>query len=88
MARVFAGGRAVLFSVRTGATYEEGAHVAVLSLTTGEYHTVIEQGYHARYVPTGHIVYAVGGSLMASCLTRLHAGIRESQSVHVATLHR
>ena len=37
----------------------------MLSLATGEHHTVVEQGYHARYVPTGHIVYTVGGSLMA-----------------------
>ena len=29
------------------------------------YRTIIEQGFHAHYVPTGHIVYLLGGNLMA-----------------------
>jgi serine/threonine-protein kinase len=37
----------------------------VLSLDTGRYHTVIEQGYHARYVPTGHVAFMRAGTLMA-----------------------
>lgn len=60
------GGTAMLFSVSTnaGGSFDD-AHVAVLSLATGKHHTIIEQGYHARYVPTGHIVYILGGNLMA-----------------------
>ena len=62
---ILPGGKAVLFSIRTAESYGQGARVSVLSLATGQYHTVIDHGYHARYVPTGHIVYAVGRTLMA-----------------------
>ncbi len=58
------GGKAVLFSVHPGPGFDAG-HIAALSLETGTSHTVIEQGYHAHYVPTGHIVYILGGNLMA-----------------------
>jgi serine/threonine-protein kinase len=59
------GGAAVLFSIRNGPSFEDGGHIAVLSLATGEHRVVVEQGFHGRYVPTGHIVYLVGGTLMA-----------------------
>ena len=54
------GGNDILFSISVGSTSFDNARVAILSLATGKYHTVIEQGYHARYVPSGlggHIVY-------------------------------
>ena len=35
------------------------------SLMSGERKTLFENGSDARYLPTGHIVYAVGGSLFA-----------------------
>ena len=37
----------------------------VKSLRSGEIKTVLENGSHARYVPTGHLVYARGGVLFA-----------------------
>ena len=37
----------------------------VQAVRSGERKTVIERGSHARYVPTGHLVYARGGVLFA-----------------------
>jgi Tol biopolymer transport system component len=62
---VLPGGRNVLFSVSTSRNAFDRSHIALLSLETGRYRTVIEQGYNARYIPSGHIVYALGGNLMA-----------------------
>ena len=39
--------------------------IVVQSLTSGERTTLIEGGSDARYVPTGHLVYAVGGRVFA-----------------------
>jgi serine/threonine-protein kinase len=60
------GGKSVLFTILGGgmSTYDT-AGIAVLSLETGKYRTVIERGYHARIVSTGHVVYAAGPTLMA-----------------------
>ena len=41
------------------------ARIMVKSLPSGERKTVIEGGSHARYVPTGHLVFARGGVLFA-----------------------
>ena len=35
------------------------------SLKSGERKTLVNGGTDARYVPTGHIVYALGGTLLA-----------------------
>src|SRR5262249_50094637 len=43
----------------------DGAHIVVQSLKSGERKTVIENGNDARYVSSGHIVYARGSTLMA-----------------------
>jgi serine/threonine protein kinase/Tol biopolymer transport system component len=61
---VLPGGHDILFTVSPGLSFDE-AHIAVLSLGTGKYRTVIEQGYHPRYVSTGHLVYMLSGNLMA-----------------------
>jgi eukaryotic-like serine/threonine-protein kinase len=42
------------------------AHVVVQSFRSGERRTVHEGGSGARYIPTGHLVYAVGGNLFAT----------------------
>jgi len=52
------GGRAVLFSVKD-------QQVVVHSLETGERRIVAQGGGHARYIPTGHLVYAEEGTLLA-----------------------
>jgi eukaryotic-like serine/threonine-protein kinase len=41
------------------------ARIVVQSLKTGERKTLIDGGTDARYVPTGHLVYALGGTLLA-----------------------
>ena len=48
-----------------GGTPWDSAQIVVQSLKTGERKTIVEGGSDARYVPTGHIVYAVGGTLFA-----------------------
>ena len=65
-------GNAVLFTivVAGGAPINtarsiENAQIAVLNLRTGEQKVLIQGGSYPRYVPTGHIVYAVGGTLRA-----------------------
>ena len=58
------GGTAVLFTIFEGAassgplgTVADRGQVAVLSLDTGEQQIVVEAGYNARYVSTGHLVF-------------------------------
>jgi serine/threonine-protein kinase len=41
------------------------AHVVTQSLRTGERKTLVEAGSDARYLPTGHLVYMVEGTMMA-----------------------
>ena len=60
---ILPGGKAVLFTIVTssGPQYL----IAVLSLESGEYDVLVPDGSNPRYVPTGHIVYGVGGTLRA-----------------------
>jgi serine/threonine-protein kinase len=57
------GGNAILFVVHTGL---DAFRVAVRSLRSGEQRTLVEDGFAARYVPTGHLVYARGSRLLAA----------------------
>jgi serine/threonine-protein kinase len=43
----------------------DSARIVVQPLAGGERKTIIDGGSDARYVPTGHIVYALGGALFA-----------------------
>ena len=54
------GGTQVLF---TTVSDTETPRVAVLSLETRERHIVVEDGYDARYVATGHVIFGRGGAL-------------------------
>jgi eukaryotic-like serine/threonine-protein kinase len=58
------GGKAVLYTIypRTGGL--QATQVAVLDVETGA-STVLLRGSHAHYVPTGHLVYTVAGTLRA-----------------------
>jgi serine/threonine-protein kinase len=59
-------GRTVLFTLATEGTNRwDKAKIVVQSLRSGERTTLIEPGSDARYLPTGHIVYALGGTLFA-----------------------
>ena len=60
------GGKAIVFTLGTGDIESfDDASIALLSLDTGEYRVLIEGGTNARYVPTGHLVYARAGALLA-----------------------
>jgi Tol biopolymer transport system component/predicted Ser/Thr protein kinase len=59
------GGKAVLFAVAPNAITYTKAQVAVQSVGTGERRNLIQGGTNPRYAPSGHLVYAQGGSLMA-----------------------
>ena len=60
-------GESVLFSVTraTGDTRWDQADIVVQSLRTGQRTVVMRGGSDARYVPSGHLVYALGDGLFA-----------------------
>ena len=57
------GREAVLFTIISGSL--DSAQIAVLSLTTGDVKILLPGGSNPRYMPTGHIVYGVAGTLRA-----------------------
>src|SRR5712692_9635336 len=60
-------GRTLLFTLATGTGTDrwDKAKVVVQSSRSGERKTLIDGGSDGRYLPTGHIVYARGGTLFA-----------------------
>jgi eukaryotic-like serine/threonine-protein kinase len=67
------GGDAVLFTLGSAPTSPTAlisddtwlkSHIVVQDLKSGERKTLIDGGTAAHYLPTGHLVYAVGGVLM------------------------
>jgi serine/threonine protein kinase/Tol biopolymer transport system component len=50
---------------RASASDWDKAQIVVQSLRSGERKTLIEGGADGRYVPTGHLVYALGSTLLA-----------------------
>lgn len=76
----------------------ENARIVVQSLKTGARKTLIEGGADARYVPTGHLVYALRGTLFAvpfnlatlavtGGAVPIVEGVRRATSVTVGTAH-
>jgi Tol biopolymer transport system component len=63
--RLLPGGEWVLFAVRRATGAWDEAVIVVQSLKTKERRDVWRGGSDARYVPTGHIVYALGNNLFA-----------------------
>jgi eukaryotic-like serine/threonine-protein kinase len=59
------GGKAVLFTITAATGGIENAQIAVLDLRTGTSKVLIRGGSDAHYVPTGHLVYGVTGTLRA-----------------------
>jgi serine/threonine-protein kinase len=60
--QVLPGRKAVLFTERG----DPGDYrITVLDLETGKLRVVVERGSAGRYLPTGHVVYALGGNLWA-----------------------
>jgi len=58
------GGRSVLFTLATSGGWNE-AQIVVQSLDSSERKVVVRGGRDARYVETGHLVYARSGTLLA-----------------------
>jgi eukaryotic-like serine/threonine-protein kinase len=63
---VLPGGKAVLFVAGTTAINWNNAKVVVQSVGTRERQDLIQGGTQPRYAPSGHLVYARGGNLMAA----------------------
>jgi serine/threonine-protein kinase len=61
---VLPGGHAVLFTILTSGRIDD-ARIGVLDLQTGRKKILIRGGVDARYVDTGHLVYATAGTLRA-----------------------
>lgn len=58
-------GKAMLFTAGPTSINWTNAQVVVSSLGTGEQRNLIPGGTQPHYAPTGHLLYALGGSLMA-----------------------
>ena len=59
------GGEKVLFTITPIAGGIENGQIALLDLQTGTSKVLIRGGSHAHYVPTGHLIYGVAGTLRA-----------------------
>ena len=60
------GGDLVLFTLRPAGTASwDASQIVVRSLAGGDRTVLIEGGRDARYVPTGHLVYVLNGTLLA-----------------------
>jgi eukaryotic-like serine/threonine-protein kinase len=57
-------GRSVLFTLSHSPSWDE-ADIVVQSLDSGRRRTLVAGGADGRYLPTGHLVYALRGSLLA-----------------------
>jgi serine/threonine-protein kinase len=64
--QVLPSGKAVLFTAPTGAGSVDKSQIEVHSFVTGSRKVLVQGGTSARYVPTGHLVYARAGRLMAA----------------------
>ncbi|OGD21102.1 MAG: hypothetical protein A2W03_00870 [Candidatus Aminicenantes bacterium RBG_16_63_16] len=62
---VLPGAKTVIFTVRTGESFET-ARIAAQSLETGSRQTLVENGTFARYAPTGHLLYMRGDAIIAA----------------------
>jgi eukaryotic-like serine/threonine-protein kinase len=59
------GGQHVLFTIAHVSLRVERSRLAVLSLTDGRVTKILQGGSYARYLPSGHLVFAARGSLLA-----------------------
>jgi len=58
-------GQTLLYTLAPNTASWDDARVVVQSLKSGARKTVVARGTSARYLPSGHILYAVGGILFA-----------------------
>jgi len=59
------GGEWLLFTLNSGSSTWDEASIVAQSLSDGERKLLVAGGTDGRYVPTGHIVYSLGGDLVA-----------------------
>jgi Tol biopolymer transport system component len=73
-----AGGKSLLFTSTTeqGDDRWDRADIVLQSLKTGERKTLIHGGSDAHYLPTGHLIYALGGTLFAVPLDVKNGAVR------------
>ena len=75
--------RHVLFTILSASGVLDAALVAALDLETGAWKTLLDGGYHGRYVSSGHLLYASGGALRAVAFDLVRLEVRGA-SVEVA----
>jgi serine/threonine-protein kinase len=63
-ASMLPGGTHALFTIWTGGALED-ALIAAVELATGKHQVIVRGGADAHYVPSGHLVYSRGATLMA-----------------------
>jgi DNA-binding winged helix-turn-helix (wHTH) protein/Tol biopolymer transport system component len=82
-------GRHVLFTLaRAGSASFDEAEIVIASLDGGDRQRIVAHGSCGRYVPTGHLVYMRGGSMMAVAFdaeTRQLTGTPAPLLTHVMT---
>lgn len=61
---ILPGGKAVIFTLWTPGGFD-GARIVALSLETGERRTLVDGGTYARYVSSGHLLFARSQGLFA-----------------------
>ncbi len=61
---ILPGGKTLLFTLASGSVWDS-ADIVAQSLTNGTRKVLVRGGSDARYVPTGHLVYAIAGTLFA-----------------------
>jgi Tol biopolymer transport system component len=61
--QVLAGGKMILFTASAITGNFENAEIVLYSIATGQRKTLHRGGFHARYLPSGHMVYMHEGSL-------------------------
>ena len=62
---VLPGGKWIIFTDNVASGNWSNANIVAQSIETGERKVVLEGGHFARYAPTGHLVYAQNGNLLA-----------------------
>jgi len=75
--QVLRNGEVVLFTLATGSSDDrwDTAHIVAQSIPSGERRVVLSGGGDARYLPTGHLVYAVGGIVFAVRFDLAHLAV-------------
>jgi tRNA A-37 threonylcarbamoyl transferase component Bud32 len=62
--QILPGGEAAIYTIWTSTRFDD-AQIGLVILKAGERRVLIEGGAYARYVPSGHLVYARSGGLLA-----------------------